>query len=86
MLICLSIYRRAKKGLNLKLNMEGGNVVQTPLNDESSIELAVFDSFSKSVMRNTGRNIASDVPLIYLNNFQSTYMSTEDANTYQFHR
>ncbi len=33
--------------------------MQTPSNDESSIELAVFDSFSKSVMRNTDRNIAS---------------------------
>ena len=38
--------------------MEGGKAVSNPSHNDR-MELEIFDSFSKTVMRNTGRNIAS---------------------------
>ena len=43
-----------------------------PNNKNDKMELEIFDSFSKTVMRNTGRNIASDSKIITTNETVST--------------
>jgi len=53
--------------------MEGGKAMSTPThNKNDKMELEIFDSFSKTVMRNTGRNIASASKIIKTNETVST--------------
>ena len=51
--------------------MEGGKAMSTPSHNDR-MELEIFDSFSKTVMRNTGRNIASASKTIETNETVST--------------
>ena len=51
--------------------MEGGKAVSNPSHNDR-MELEIFDSFSKTVMRNTGRNIASASKTIKTNETVST--------------
>ena len=51
--------------------MEGGKAVSNPSHNDR-MELEIFDSFSKTVMRNTGRNMASASKTIKTNETVST--------------
>ena len=51
--------------------MEGGKAMSNPSHNDR-MELEIFDSFSKTVMRNTGRNIASASKTIETNETVST--------------
>ncbi len=53
--------------------MEEGKAMSTPPNNKNDkMELEIFDSFSKIVMRNTSRNIASASKIIKANETVST--------------
>ena len=39
--------------------MEGGKIMSAPSHDDDQLKLEIFDSFSKTVMRNASRNFAA---------------------------
>ena len=55
-----------------------------PHNKNDKMELEIFDSFSKTVMRNTSRNIASASKIIKTNETVST--DTVQYSTYLEHK
>lgn len=71
-LICLSlVFLGGQIRLISKLNMEGGKAMSTPSHNDR-MELEIFNSFSKTVMRNIGKNIASASKTIETNETVST--------------